>query len=81
VAVLICADQGASCKEAKYETILEGRGRGQASREGHVGAGGQVCESDGVEKDARDLGGGNELVGVNLRCELSISKNINVLYN
>jgi hypothetical protein len=46
-----------------------------------VGAGGQVCESDGVEKDARELGGGDELVGVNLRRELSISKNISMLYN
>ena len=55
VAVLICAGQGASCKGAKYGTILEGRGRGQASRERHVGAGGQVRESTGVTEDAREL--------------------------
>jgi hypothetical protein len=35
---------------------LEGRGRGQESREGDVGAGGQVCEPEGVEKDAWELG-------------------------
>ena len=34
-----------------------------------MGVGGQVCEPEGMEKDAWELGGVDELVGVNLRRE------------